>query len=117
MTGSRELPTPNDVVLGLAARALEIEALTQDIDQADERLVNVRHAYEVAWATAILTVEGSNAETRKARATLDTEKQAYELHVAEQRVQSLKRAIDAKKVRIDVGRTMSAALRAEWAAT
>lgn len=112
-----EIPTPNEVVLALAARAREIDTLTTELDKADHELVHARHTYEIAWAKSILTVEASNADSRKARATVATEDLAFTLRLAEHKVQSLKRAIDAKKVRIDVGRTMSAALRAEWAAT
>lgn len=113
----RDLPTPNEVVLNLGDLAREIDALTKDLDKADRELVDTRHAYERAWAEAILSVEASNADTRKAKATLDTDAQLFAMRVAEHQVQSLKRAIDAKKVRIDVGRSMSAALRAEWAVT
>lgn len=110
-----DLLTNNDIVLNLAELGRQLSDLTEKADVADRVYVDAKHAFEIAWARAILTVEASNAETRKAHATLETQQQARALADAEFEVRSLKRAVDQRKVRIDLGRTMSAAIRSEMA--
>lgn len=107
----------NEAVMQLTALAREVGELSTAADAADKLYREAKHAYELAWAKAILSVEASNADTRKAKATLDTAAEALALTHAEHGVGVLKRAVDQRKVRIDVGRTVVAGLRAEMTGT
>lgn len=109
--------TPNEAVLHLTALAREVDTRTRELNEADLTAVKAKHAFEIAWAKSILTVEASNADSRKARATLATEAELQAVRDADYHVQALKRLLDALRIRIDVGRSALAAKRSEWMAT
>ena len=109
--------TPNEAVLQLTALAREIDVQTRELNEADFVAVRAKHAFEIAWARAILTVEASNADSRKARATLDTEAELWAVREADHHVQAGKRVLDSLRTRIDVGRSALSAKKSEWMAT
>ncbi len=105
--------TANDVAANLARLARELEMTVTSLGKADEDAVRARARYEVAYSRAVLTAEGRNAESRKAQAVIATETQYLDAEIAAQHVRSHRARIDALKVRIDVGRSVGAAMRAE----
>ena len=117
MTYLRERLNPNDVVLRLAEISRLLDGCQAELSSLDEDAVRIRQRYEVAYSRAILTVEASNAESRKAKATLDTETLKLEAEIADQKVRACRSRLSVLRDQIEVGRSLSAALRAEWAVT
>ena len=109
--------TPQAVVLRLAQISRFLDATKDELAQADEDAVRARQRYEVAYSRALLTVEASNADSRKARATLDTEALKLDAEIADQKVRALRSKLAVLRDQVEIGRSLSAALRSEWAVT
>lgn len=107
---------PQQVVMRLAEISRALDTAQVELANADEAAVRSRQRYELAYSRAILTVEASNAETRKARATLDTETQKLDAEISDQQVRALRVRIAILRDQVEIGRSLSAALRSEWAA-
>ena len=108
---------PQDVVLRLAQISRLLDACQVELSNLDEEAVRTRQRYEVAYSRAILTVEAANAESRKARATLDTEGLKLDAEIADQKVRACRSRLSVLRDQVEIGRSLSAALRSEWAAT
>lgn len=104
--------TPNAVALQLANLTRQLDDLVQDIDEKEKDAVHAREDYTLAYAKAYLTAEGS-IEARKHTATVDTHEVRLAAETAEQIVKGLRRQIDTVRLRVEVGRSLGAALRAE----
>lgn len=104
--------TPNDVAMHLARLARKLVTLTEQINAADRDAVEKRGAHSLASARAFMAATGS-VDARKHTATQETYQQWLDAEVADAIVRGLRRDIDSVKVRIDVGRSMNAAIRAE----
>lgn len=108
---------PSEVVMRLAQISRQLDTAQVELANADENAVRTRQRYEVAYSKALLTVEASNADSRKARATLDTQTQKLDAEIADQQVRALRVRIAVLRDQVEIGRSLSAALRSEWAAT
>jgi len=97
--------------LGQLAR--DLDSAVRELTRLDEAAVRAKARYEVAFSRALLAAEGKSSEQRKAHATITVERDALDSEIAAQLVRSCRARIDAIKVRIDVGRSYGAALRAE----
>lgn len=106
--------TPNQVAKHLADLAKDLDKAVDKLDHAEVDAVNKREDYSMAYAKAYLSAEGS-IEARKHIATRDTHESRIAAELAEQHVKALRRQIDSVKIRIDVGRSLGAALRSEAA--
>jgi glutaminase len=106
--------TANEVAANLAERARELDAATRALDTADRQAVVRREDYTLAYARAFLAADGA-MEVRKHRATEQTHAERLAAESAEQVVRGLRRQIDTLRVRIDVGRSMGSAIKAEMA--
>lgn len=104
--------TPNSVAAQLAALARDLDAVTLELDTADRDAVIKRENYTVAYARAFLTAEGA-MEARKQIAIERTTVERLAAETADQIVRGMRRQIDTIRVRIDVGRSVGTALRAE----
>lgn len=104
--------TPNGVVTSLLDLSRELAALAKDLDLLEADAVNLREDYTLAYAKAFLTAEGA-VETRKHLAITATHTERLAAETAEAVVRGRKRQLDTMRVRIDVGRSAAAALRAE----
>jgi hypothetical protein len=105
--------TPNQVAGQLAQLARDLDALVTSIDEAEKHAVNAREDYTMAFAKAYLSSDGS-IEARKHMSTVATHDKRIGAELAEQHVKALRRQIDSVRIRIDVGRSLGAALRAEF---
>ena len=105
--------TPNQVVSGLLALSRELADFTDDLDRVERDAVNAREDYTLALAKAELKADGETVGERKAQAIVATHEERIAAELAEALVRGRKRQIDTIKVRIDVGRSAAAALRAE----
>lgn len=106
--------TPNQVVTNLLELARELAVLSTGLNDLELSAVNAREDYTLALSKAYLSAEGP-VETRKHLALSWTSKERLAAETAEALVRGRKRQLDSVKVRIDVGRSAAAALRAEIA--
>lgn len=106
------MTSPNDVSMRLAELSRMLQAATLELAQTDEDAVRTKQRYEVAFARAFLSSEGS-AEARKQSAVLTVENQRLDMEIAAAKLRAVRARIDTLKVQIDVGRSFGAALRAE----
>ena len=104
--------TPNAVAKQLAKLAHQLDDLVAAIDDAEKRAVNAREDYTMSYAAAFLSAEGS-MDIRRHLATERTHDTRLAAELAEQLVKGIRRQIESVRIRIDVGRSLGAALRAE----
>lgn len=104
--------TPNLVVASLLELSRELAELSKDLDQLEADAANSREDYTLALSKAFLSAEGA-MDLRKHQSIVDTHAERLVAETAEALVRGRKRQIDSIKVRIDVGRSAAAALRAE----
>ncbi len=104
--------TPTDVALHLASLARDLDTTVKQLESADRDLVEKRGAHDLAFSRAFLAAEGS-VDRRKHVAAVQTHDARMAADVADALVRHLRRRVDAIKTRIDVGRSYSAAIRAE----
>lgn len=104
--------TPNDVAAQLAQLARELDTTIRQMAAAEKDPVEKRGAADLSFSRAFLSAEGS-VDARKHQAVIQTHQQRMDADVAEALVRHLRRRIDVTKTRIDVGRSVGAALRAE----
>lgn len=111
---SRDMLTPNSVVSGLLELSRELAELSRGLDDLEADAVNAREDYTLALSKAFLSATGA-MEMRKHQAIAETHSERLTAETAEALVRGRKRQLDSLKVRIDVGRSAAAALRAEIA--
>lgn len=109
--------TPNEVALRLADLSRKLHACQSELVAADEKAVRSRQRYEVTFARAFLNAEASNAETRKQIAVLEAADSKLDAEIADQQVRALKTRLAVLRDQVDIGRSLGAAVRSEWAAT
>lgn len=106
--------TANQVAMQLAGLARDLDLTVRQLQQAEVEAVDKRHAADLAEAHAYLSAEGS-VENRKRLAFVAVERLIHEAETAEAVVRHLRRRIDVTKTRVEIGRSLGAALRAEAA--
>ncbi len=106
--------TANDVASHLAALSRQLDGLVRDIGKAEVQAVNRREDYTLALAVAFLAAQGA-MDVRKHASIQTTHAERLAAELAEATVRGLRRSIDSVRVRIDVGRSVGAAMRAETA--
>lgn len=104
--------TASDVAAHLAKLARQLDELVQEIGRAEVAAVNAREDFTLAHSRAFLQAKGP-MDIRKHQAIEDTHTHRLAAELAEATVRGLRRQIDSVKVRIDVGRSVGAAMRAE----
>lgn len=106
--------TPNKIAKTLMELARELDTAVQQLEYADRDLTEKRGAADLAFSRAFLAAEGS-MDVRKHMAVVQTHQQRMDADVADALVRHLRRRIDVLKVRVDTGRSLGAAVRAEIA--
>ena len=106
--------TPTEVALQLAKLARVLDQTVRALESADRDATEKRAAFDLAFSRAFIAETGSVA-ARKHQAIIATHSNRLAADVADAVVRHLRRQIDATKVRIDVGRSYGAAVRAEIA--
>ena len=104
--------TATEVAAQLAKLSRQLDELVQEIGRAEIEAVNAREDFTLAHSKAFLRTEGA-MDIRKHVAIESTHPQRLAAELAEATVRGLRRQIDSVKVRIDVGRSVGAAMRAE----
>lgn len=103
---------PNQVVLNLMNLSREMQKLSDALDQLEVDAVEARENYTVEFARHFLEAKGA-MDIRKQQALLDTSDARLAADIAETFVKSHVRKIATLRVRIDVGRSAAALVRAE----
>jgi hypothetical protein len=104
--------TPNSVAANLAHLARELAHLTDGLGTLEHEAVTAREDYVLAHAKAFLSAGGA-MELRKQQALVDTHTERLAAETADALVRQRRAQIAAIKVRIDVGRSVGAVVRAE----
>ena len=92
-----------------------LDKAQQDLADLDEAAVRAKQAFEVSWARAYLKAEGS-IEARKAEAVLVTAGECLEAELCAAKVRACLERIRTLGAQLDVGRTLSAAIRSQFQA-
>lgn len=109
-------PTTHQVIARLSELSRMLDAATSEIAELDEASVLAKAAYEVGFARAFVTGEGS-VDFRKQNAVLTTADEKLAADLAEQKVRACRERIRTIRDQIDVGRSLNSAVRSEWAAS
>jgi hypothetical protein len=104
--------TANDVALQLARLGRDLDAAVKTLDSAEREAVNRREDYTLSHARAFLRAEGS-VDHRKNTAIVATSGERVVAETADVVVRGIRRQLDSIKTRIDIGRSVGAALRSE----
>ena len=112
---SGDVLTPNRVVLQLAELGRQLDMTVEMLKEADGDATEKRHAADVAESRAFVNAEGA-MDMRKHLARLAVDRQEDDALVAEALVRHLRARLRATETRIEIGRSMNSALRAELAA-
>ena len=107
--------TPQAVVNQLSELGRDLDALVRSLKDADLDAVTKRHAADIEESKAYVGAEGAVKE-REHLPRLAADPFESEALVAEAVCRYLKARIRSVEVRVDIGRSYSAALRAEFAA-
>jgi len=102
----------NDVAMALAKLGRELAATVTAMDGAEREAVNRREDFTLAHSRAFLKAEGA-MDIRKHTAIVETHTERVAADLAEVVVRGIRRSLDSIKVRIDIGRSVGAALRTE----
>lgn len=104
--------TSSDIASHLASLSRQLDSLVREIGQAEVAAVNAREDHTLALSRAFLTATGP-MDIRKHTSIVETHAPRLAAELAEATVRGLRRQIDSVRVRIDVGRSVGAATRAE----
>ena len=116
MDGNTPDITPDAVQRELARLSRQLDFEGAKIRPATIDAVRKRHDYTVAYAKALVAADGSNAEIRKAQATLACEAELLAAVLAEAELDILRSDIrDILNRRIDIGRSLFSFLKSEAA--
>jgi hypothetical protein len=108
--------TPTSALAELCRLSRQLNEEGAKIKPAVLNAVEKRHAYTIAYAKAIITADGTNAEIRKAQATLATEVLLLAAVAAEAELEILRSNIrEILARRIDIGRSVFSFVKSEAA--
>lgn len=94
--------------------------------QADREFVKAKHDFDIAFAKAILSAresleaegrKSSNEQERKAWATRVTADKKFAAECAEAAVRAIREEQRTLAIRVEIGRSLRASFRSEWAAS
>lgn len=108
-------PTTHDVIHRLAELSKMLDLATTEVAELDEAAVLAKSGYEVAFARAFVTAQGS-VDFRKQNAVLETADVKLAAELAEQKVRACRERIRTIRDQIEVGRSLNSAVKAEWSA-
>ena len=116
MNGDTPDITPDSVLREMARLSRQLDAEGARIRGLVLDAVRKRHAYTIAYAKALVSADGSNAEIRKAQATLATEDELLAAVLAEAELDIVRSDIrDILHRRVDVGRSVFSFVKSEAA--
>lgn len=104
-----------DIVLELSRIGRELDHLSHEIERLDREVVLAKSEYRKAYATAYLGGTGS-IKDRDQAAVLEVEDVRLAAEIAEQVLRASQERIRVLRNRLDIGRSLGAARRSEFAA-
>lgn len=104
-----------DIVTELSRIGRELDRLSHQIDSLDESCVVAWSEHRKAYARAYINGTGS-IEDRKQHAVLEVEELRVAAEAADQLLRAARERIRVLRDRLEIGRSISAARRAEFAA-
>ena len=107
-------PTTNEIASWLGVLIRQLDAKIVEYAQLSDEAAEARRIAEVAFARSFLNAEGP-MDARRQIAMHEAADARFGADVAERKVAACKEAIRALHLKIDVGRTASANVRAELA--
>lgn len=110
-------PTPNSVVFRLVELSRLLDDATAEVERRQEEWVRAKQRYEVGYARAFLTSDKTSDMKRKYDAVDVTADLRLESEIAEALMKAARDRLNTVKEQIEIGRSLGAAARAEWAAT
>lgn len=110
-----DLPSPNAIVRRLVELSLLLDKATEEVDRLDDAAVQLKGANRVAYAKAFLNAVGP-MDVRRETAILESQSEWFAFEMADQKVRACKERIRTLREQIEIARSLSAALRSEWAA-
>lgn len=108
--------TPQSVVHHLVELSALLDKATDEIAVLDEEAVRGKGAHQVAYARAFLTGTGS-VDARKQQAVLECADLWLAYELADAKTRACKERIRTLRDQIEIGRSLNAAVRSEWAAS
>lgn len=108
-------PSPNEIAHWLGELTRQLDAKVTEYAQLSDDAAAARRDAEVAFARAFLAADGP-MDIRRQIAMEKAADKRFGADVADRKVAACKEAIKALHLKIDVGRTASANVRAELAA-
>jgi hypothetical protein len=108
-------PTKEEIATWLGVLVRQLDAKVVEYAHLCDEAAEARRIAEVAFARHFLSAEGA-MDARRQIANLEAANERFGADVAERKVAACKEAIRALHLKIDVGRTASANVRAELAA-
>lgn len=109
------VPSQREIVERLSELSRLLDSATVEVAELDEAAVVAKAAYEKAFAEAFLTADGS-MDLRKQRAVLLCSSIWTDMELAAASLRACRERIRTLGIQIEVGRTLSAATRAQFAA-
>lgn len=106
--------TPLEVIQQLTRLVASLDSVSTELSKAEIDAVHAAKNAERSYDLAYMAASGP-VEARKATARLQGWQAALDADLADVTVRRLKRDLDIIRMRIDVGRTYSATVRAELA--
>ena len=113
MTGNTGEITPNGAVMEMARLSRQLDELGFRLKAAERDAVTKEHAYRVAKAKALLSVDEGTVPEREAKSLLATQEQRLAAKLAAGELSILRKEIQIAETRIDVGRSVVGVLRIE----
>ncbi len=108
-------PNQLEIVKRLSELSRLLDAATVEVAELDEAAVVAKQSHEVAYARAFLAADGP-VDARKALATVSVFDDALAMELAAAKHRACRERIRTLGVQIEVGRTLSAATRSQFAA-
>ena len=113
MAGNTADITPNSAVMEMARLSRQLDELGFRLKAAERDAVTKEHAYRVAKAKALLSVDEGTVPEREAKSLLATQEQRLAAKLAAGELSILRKEIQIAETRIDVGRSVVGVLRME----
>jgi len=109
-------PSPNSVVQRLVKLSAMLDSATEEIAVLDDTAVRAKGRYQVKFARSFLEATGA-VDTRKQIAVRDCADEWLDYEIAEAKTRACKERIRTLRDQIEIGRSLGAAVRSEWAAS
>lgn len=104
--------TSTNIAHQLAKLARQLDELMDELKQAEKDAIYAREAHTTAYDKAFMAADGA-MELRKHQASLDSSEQRVAAELATAQVRDLKQRVESVRLRVEIGRSLNAALRAE----